>query len=215
MFGSGPSLRTESALKHLAKEATFSCNALPEWGDLPFVPTYHALADTFPQDIDRYIYPELKMKRFWAWRTPVEHEWFQWVDYASYSGGVFADGMVGLGDTLPKIVHGGTTPLTMIQLAAWMGYREFYMVGVDITSRGQCWDSKIDRNLGHRLRNRILKSAAALRATLEASGGNLVDCTFGGCMNETRRVNDDHDLHNGLPIPPLEFKPLKEVLSAS
>jgi hypothetical protein len=224
-MGTGPSLIEQwSLLNDLKNEATMGCNTMVEWSELPFTPTYYGISDLYEQrDID------LLANQIWPGTQAFNVQWpgyynnprFDWVEKAHDSHQVRGDGMVGLGDELPPIPTGRTTPLTLLQLAAWMGYREFYLLGMEQT-RGYCHDVDavvggasrrgtpfpLDKNPKYRIA--IRQCAKRIREDIEAAGGQVYDCSPGGLLNHTGK-----DVHQGLPpmAPVLEYKPLEEVLN--
>ena len=224
ILGNGPSLIDQlPLLEHLRDETTFTCNTIFQWNELPFTPTYYGISDLYDQrDIDPLAEAvSMKTTAFHVqWPGYYRNDRFVWVEKAHDSHQVRNDGFVGLSDTLPPIPTGRTTPLTLSQLAAWMGYREFYLLGMEQT-RGYCHDIDavksgasrrgmpfpLDKNPKYRIA--IRQCAKRMREDLEAVGGAVYDCSPGGLLNHTGK-----EVHTGLPpmAPVLEYKPLEEVL---
>jgi hypothetical protein len=225
ILGTGPSLLEQMPLlKHLKDEATFACNTLLQWPELPFVPTYYGIGDIYDKDdIDKLasFVPDKTCAFNVQWPNNYNNPRFTYVEKAHDSFQMRSYGFVGLGDELPAIPTGRTTPLTLAQIAAWIGYREFYLLGMEQT-RGYCHDPEamvsgaskrgaafpIDKNPRYRIS--IQHCARRMRQDLEEIGGSVTDCSPGGLLNHTGR-----QIHQGLPPigNVLEYKPLEEVLS--
>jgi hypothetical protein len=224
ILGTGPSLLEQlPLLKHLQNEATFVCNTFFKWKEAPFVPTYYGISDLYEQqDIDRLVDilpPEVTAFNV-QWPGYYTNDRFTWVEKAHDSQQVHSQGFLGLGEALPPLHTGRTTPLTLAQLAAWMGYREFYLLGMEQT-RGYCHDVDavvsgasrrgapfpLDKNPRYRIAMR--KCAKRMREDLEAVGGSVVDCSYNGLLNYTGNA-----MHQGLPPTTfiLEYQSLEEVL---
>lgn len=198
ILGNGPSLLEQlPLLERLRGEATFCCNSMGRWDALPFEPTYYGLSDIDKHEwLERNRFPHWKNTlrfnvRFKGWP---DHEDFLSVEKASDSVQVKNSGTVGFEDVLPPIPTARTTPLTLLQLAAWMGYREFYYLGIEQT-RGYAYEPDrlvsmrghqafpLDKNPKYQLA--IQACAERMRADVEAFGGHLYDCTPGGLLNRT------------------------------
>jgi hypothetical protein len=222
ILGTGPSLIDQlPLLERLKNEVTLGCNTIFKWEDLPFTPTYYGISDVYEQryiDALAALIPDGTQALNIQWPGYYNNPRFVWVEKAHDSHQVRADGFVGLKDTLPAIPTARTTPLTLAQLTAWMGYREFYLLGMEQT-RGYCYNPEtlisgiqgnefpIDKNPKYRIA--IRACAKRMREDVEAVGGHVYDCSPGGLLNYT-----GHDIHMGLPpmAPVLEYKPLEEVL---
>jgi hypothetical protein len=231
MLGSGPSLINQlPLLALLERETTFACNSLPAWKELPFTPTYYGVTDIESQEVlDGLTWPEMKMHKFHVgWRDPIgrgadvlddEHPTnldFIWVEKAKENVQMWNHGFVGLGDELTPLPTGRTSPFTLTQLAAWMGYREFYFLGIEQT-RGYCYDP--DATMGFTNRHSfpldkspkyqmaVQRSAERMRVDIEMAGGKVYDCSPGGLLNETNNIQ------RGIKTPViLEYRNLGEVL---
>ena len=218
IFGTGPSLvEQRPVLERLKDEATFSCNGLPLWKDLPFVPMYHGVSDIYDMDVlGRMAFDHLDMQRFqvtWHDKHLPRHPAYLFIKKAHDHIQVFPNGFVGLDDDLPPIPTGRTTPLTLAQVAAWMGYREFYFLGLDC-SVDYCY-GKVDAYLkyhkgggdhtGHRYLQAIQRCFGEARRAVEAVGGCMCDCTPDGFLS-------GHGARRGAPAKSvLPYKLLEEV----
>lgn len=190
MVGSGPSLTRE--LPHLSKlndEFTFSVNRLRQWKDLPFTPGVHGVAEPGPildwgrQIGSIYDFPEAHVRIAVNW-WPVTAPGWLWVPKAPDDIQMRWEGFFGLGDTLPPLPTGWASPLTMAQVAAWFGFREFYFLGCDTTQVGQAWDITKGRTAEVRNIRSILECYERARRDIERAGGKVYDCSHGGRLNQ-------------------------------
>jgi hypothetical protein len=90
---------------------------------------------------------------------------------------------MGMGDYLPPIPSAWASPLTIAQLALWMGFTELYVLGCDITQQGQAWDrekgtTKFPRNI-----RSIVECADRMRSQIWLNGREIYDCTPGGRLS--------------------------------
>lgn len=198
MVGNGPSLLEQLHLLPLLKdETTFCCNSIGEWDELPFEPTYYGVTDLSD-------YKWLERNRFPHWKKTLrfnvqfvdwpEHPDFQTVQKAPDNVQVDPYGTVGMDETLPPIPTARTTPLTLGQLALWMGHRELFYIGIEQT-RGYAYDVDATMSMTGRhafpldknpkYQTAIQRNAAQMRKDIEAHGGRIVDCTPGGLLNVT------------------------------
>ena len=207
ILGNGPSLLKQvDELAALKDEATFCCNSFGRWKEAPFSPTYYGLTDMHDVEMmNPYIFPHLDMMRFQVgWEEDEHHKEFHWVDKAHGESQVHSNGLVGFGtkdeclchmsDELPSLPTGRTSPLTLMQIAIWMGYREFYFLGIEQT-RGYVnepdavmsttgrMEFPLDKNPKYQIA--IQRSFERARKDLESHGGTLIDCTPNGLLNET------------------------------
>lgn len=187
VLGNGPSLGIVD-LTVLRGLHTFACNALPHWEQLPFVPRYYGIMENVNPEI--YLDGiETVVRRRWGeggpkarflamWRMRNRHGWV-WVRHAIEEYPMEKFGFMGLGDTLPPIKSGYSTPITQLQIAAWLGYRTMYLLGVDLTPGAVVVGPGLgpDGDSGERLYKQRFKhiadSAKVAKAALEAAGGGL------------------------------------------
>ncbi len=217
IFGTGPSLlQQKGLLGKMRGEATFACNSLPRWKDCPFTPTYYAVTDIYGEELLRkYSWPELACPKFHiGWDKEVSIPEFLWVEKATDNVQVQSHGFVGFGSELPPIPTGRTSPLTMCQLAAWIGYREFYFLGIEQSDHGYVYDPASElghsgrgANYNHRYLLAVQRCFARARADIEAAGALVYDCTPGGWLNRTGEAKRGVG-HKAV----LEYKRLEEVL---
>ena len=220
LLGTGPSLIAQlPLLEKLRGEKTFGCNGLPKWGALPFDPTYYALTDVHKaSELRQFVFPERHMTRFnigWADRENISE--FNWIEKARDHVQVWSHGFVGFEDMLAPIPTGRTSPLTMCQLAAWLGFREFYFLGIEQSQYGYCFDPSATMSVrgmdlgtgrGQKYLLAVQRCFTKARETIEANGGKIYDCTPGGFLNDTCSFK-----RRGVPQKAiLPYKSLEEVL---
>jgi len=74
ILGNGPSIRDQLPLLHkLRGEATFGCNTLLSWKELPFTPTYYGVTDINDASVlNRVVYPEAEGRGdIWVQHPPL------------------------------------------------------------------------------------------------------------------------------------------------
>ena len=223
IVGCGPSLLKQiDILPMLKDELTFVCNGWPHWEDAPFEGTYYCLTDVKEGHGPMLQWPDHNFKRilidFPQRNNREDMPEFIYVEKAIDSKQMAEYGFVGLTDTLPALPTGWTTPLTAMQVAAWMGVREFYLIGCDFTDSGYAWDPDASKEWhlpnGHHYREFTYRSAMGVwqsaeraRADIEQAGGSFIDCTPQGYLNPTAKGPFPSQSHKGLG-----YKPLEEVL---
>jgi hypothetical protein len=189
------------------------------------VPTYYGVTDIHKAsvltDLLPYLDPDMpKFNVQWPHREDVHNDAFTWVEKDEEWNQVANKGFQGLGYEFGPVPTGRTTPITLAQLAAWMGYREFYFLGIEQT-RGYVYEPEaiisfsgrdsfpLDKN--PRYQQAIQRSAVQMRKDVEAAGGHVYDCTPGGLLNETNEVH-----RRGIRMTPiLEYRNLADVLMAA
>jgi hypothetical protein len=196
--GNGPSLLLQFPLLYaLQDEATMTCNGMPKWDDLPFEPTYHSATDIpLHKWLDNIKGPQWNNTHRFAFQRPgqEEHEEFYTVPTVMDSMQVHSYGMACMGNEFEGMRTARTTPLTIVQFAWWMGYREFYMLGIEQT-RGYAWNPAqtmsitgrsefpIDKNPKYLLG--IQKCAKQMVIDIESHGGHIYDTTPNGFLNDS------------------------------
>jgi hypothetical protein len=189
IFGTGPSLVAQlPLLAPMQQETTWSVNRMRFWKDLPFTPTYHVIAEPGPvlnwgRNMNAvYSYPEVTQQICINW-WPVTAPRWAWVPKAPDDIQMRWEGFFGLGDDLPPVPTGWASPLTLAQIAAWMGFREFFFMGIDTTQTGQAWDAIAGRTAEPRNIRSILECFERARRDIERAGAKIYDCTPGGLIN--------------------------------
>lgn len=189
IFGTGPSLTAQlPLLHHMRQEYTWTVNRMSRWKDLPFIPTNHCFTEPGPVEEwgarvhPAYDFAEAQNRIAIHW-FPVTAPGWLWVAKAPDDIQMRWEGFFGLGNYLPPLPSGWASPLTLCQLAAWMGFQEFYFLGIDTTQEGQAWDPVLGRTLRKRNILAIEECFDRARAQIEKAGRRIVDCTPGGLIN--------------------------------
>ena len=190
LFGTGPSLIDQlPLLSNMNNEYTFTCNRIKLWKELPFTPWLHAVTEPGPflawgRAVARtHACPEAKNHVGCCW-FPVNIPGWHWLPKAPDDIQARWQGVFGMGDHLPPIPTAWASPLTIAQLALWMGFSELYLLGVDTTQTGQAWDrskgtTKFPRNI-----RSIVESADRLRSQVWLNGRKIYDCTPNGRFSQ-------------------------------
>jgi hypothetical protein len=193
--GAGPSLQGQAEyLELLNDELVFTCNRLPQWAECPFIPAYHCITE--PQALlhrhqfDCPQWPETqKLAVHWSptftkgGLKAVESDGWKWVAKAPDSEQVRRQGFWGMGEELPPIPTGYTSPLTIAQVAAWLGVSEIYFLGIDTTDAGYVFNKDHKRNVHPRTIIGITECFVRARQDFEDAGRRMYDCTPGGLIN--------------------------------
>lgn len=154
----------------------------------PFRPTYHGITEPGPIGgwgsyiLAIFDFPEAENRIAINW-WPVNVPGWKWVAKAPDEVQVRWEGWFGLDDHLPPIPTAWASPLTLGQLACWMGYTELYYLGIDTTQDGQAWDVEKGRTREPRSINSILECFDRARVQMDRAGRKIIDCTPGGLIN--------------------------------
>ena len=221
VLGNGPSLLLDD-LTSLKNEDTFTCNSFLRWHERPFDPTYHGITDVYdPKELELCAYrgqaPETQRFHIgWPGDAYPRNDAFIWVEKAAESVHMDVVGFAGLDAELPSIPTGRTSPFTNAQLAAWMGYREFYFLGIEQTVWGYVDEPEatkthrgLDKNPNPKIFLAVQRCAHRMRADIEAVGGVVYDCTPGGLLNPSGAETYRRGIRKEYPLP---YKSLREVL---
>jgi hypothetical protein len=190
IFGTGPSVVKEiDLLPKMVDEDTWTVNRMRLWGDLPFVPTHHVVAEPGPilnwgrQIHDRYDFPEALNRIAINWWEVSAPGWL-WCPKAPDDIQMRWEGFFGLSDRFTPLPTGWASPLTAAQLACWMGHTEIYFLGIDTTQVGQVWDIEQGRTAQPRNIRSIMECFDRARADIQLSGRQVYDCSKGGRVNQ-------------------------------
>jgi len=189
IMGTGPSLVKElPILHHLQDESTWTVNRMKLWGDLPFTPLHHIVAEPSPIMMwgnavnPRYDFPKAINRiaiNWWAVQAP---GWL-WCPKAPDDIQMRWEGFMGLTDQFAPLPTGWASPLTAAQLACWMGYTEIYFLGIDTTQVGQAWDVETGRTAQPRNVRSIMECFDRARVDIQLAGRKVYDCSRGGRIN--------------------------------
>ena len=206
LMGTGPSLAEQAALMpKLASEYVFTCNRMHLWKELGIRPFVHCVTEPQPflewgtNIAPIYDHPNAQNKVAVMW-WPVRVPGWLWCPKAPEEIQIRWQGFYGMGEPFRPLPTGWASPLTISQLAAWMGFREFIFLGIDTTQQGQAWDPTNGRTLQARNIRSIMECFDRARVDIQRLGGVVYDCTPGGRINR-----------EGI----LPYRSLEDVLSAS
>lgn len=190
IFGTGPSLAKQlPLLKRWNGDETWTVNRMARWKELPFVPTHHSVTEPGPIEnwgkriLQMYDFP-LALNRIAVHWFPVTAPGWLWCAKAVDDIQVRWEGAFGCGDYLPPLPSAWASPLTVSQLAAWIGYQEIVFLGIDTTQEGQAWDITRGRTTYARSILTILECADRIYHTFTKAGRKVYDCTPGGRINQ-------------------------------
>lgn len=128
IIGNGPSLRHED-LHMLKDEITFACNSLIKlFDEIPFKPTYYFAQDNHIILDNKEHIEQLQTTRFIKSHYANRYH----IKGVTYYKMLFSKKPIGFSHDLTKVVYSGqTVTYSMIQFAAYMGFKEIYLIGVD------------------------------------------------------------------------------------
>ena len=130
IIGNGPSLRHED-LRRLMElgETTFACNSLIKlFNEIPFSPTYY-----FAQDNKIILDNKEEIENYKGTKFIKAHYARRYhIGGATYYNMLFPKRPIGFSNDISNVVYSGqTVTYSMIQFAAYMGFKEIYLIGVD------------------------------------------------------------------------------------
>ena len=192
ILGCGPSLIEQlPLLEQLNSHATFCCNRMSYWAELPFEPTYYSCSTpTVVKGVEPSDPPFRKYKFLFSRKVDSLPGW------VSVRKKPYAE-VAGLGDSIDLVKTGWSSPFLMAQVAAWMGYRRLYFLGVDGKNGGHCYDPDGTwLPFSYRLGTEEFQRGWQLLIDALEPECSLVDCTPGGVLNEV-----------------LGYTPLEEILA--
>lgn len=199
VIGNGPSLRYED-LRMLAGETTFACNSLIKlFDEIPFKPTYYFAQDNhIILDNKEYI-EKLDTTRFVKAHYASRYH----ILGVTYYKMLFPKRPIGFSWDIPNVVYSGqTVTYSMIQFAAYMGFKEIYLIGVDCNySKDNCVitaDSYFDKRLFNASRayaapevDTNLLAFARAKEVCDKKGVRIYNATRGGKLEIFPRVDFD------------------------
>jgi len=190
IFGTGPSLIDQvPLLGDMNNEYTFTCNRMRSWEDLPFTPWVHCTTEPHPflawglGVAERCDFPTAKNRIGCMW-FPVRVKDWLWLPKAPDDLQVRWQGTFGLGDYLPPIPTAWASPLTISQLALWMGFSKIYLLGCDTTQLGQAWDRETGTTKVPRSIRSIIECAERIGRDVWRDGREIWDCSGGTLTKE-------------------------------
>lgn len=199
VIGNGPSLRNED-LRMLKNETTFACNSLIRlFDEIPFTPTYYFAQDNhIILDNKEYI-EKLATTRFVKSHYASRYH----IPGVTYYKMLFPKNPIGFSRDIANVVYSGqTVTYSMIQFAAYMGFKEIYLIGVDCNySTGNTTisaDSYFDKRLFNSSRSYAppevdtnLLAFARAKEVCDLYGVKIYNATRGGKLEIFPRANFD------------------------
>ena len=206
IIGNGPSLRN-SDLRRLMElgETTFACNSLIKlFGEIPFTPTYY-----FAQDNKIILDNKDEITKYNGTRFVKAHYAGRYhIKGVTYYNMLFPQEPIGFSNEISKVVYSGqTVTYSMIQFAAYMGFKEIYLIGVDCNySSGNSvitQESYFDPRLFNSGRSYAapevdtnLLAYARAREVCDKQGVKIYNATRGGKLEVFERADLDDILNN-------------------
>ena len=189
LMGTGPSLIEQlPLLEQMKTEYTFSCNRMKMFQGLPFTPWLHCISEPGPLMAwgaavhPTYDYPEAQNRVACIW-FPVKAPGWLWMPKAPDDLQVRWQGTFGMGDYLPPVPSAWASPLTISQLALWMGFTELYLLGNDLSQTGQAWDKETGTTKFPRNVRSTVECADRMNRDIWRNGRKMYDCTPGGRLS--------------------------------
>ncbi len=201
IIGNGPSLRNEDLrLLNRNNEYTFACNSLIKlFDEIPFYPTYYFAQDNKIITDNKKEIENLKGVRFIKAHYARRYH----IKGAIYYSMLFRKKPIGFSNDIAKVVYSGqTVTYSMIQFAAYMGFTEIYLIGVDCNySPGNSvitGDSYFDKRLFNGNRTYTppevdinLLAFEQARKICEPKGIHIYNATRGGKLEIFNRIDFD------------------------
>jgi len=184
----------------LAGETTFACNSLIKlFDEIPFKPTYYFAQDNhIILDNKEYI-EKLDTVRFVKAHYASRYH----IPGVTYYKMLFPKHPIGFSDNMANVVYSGqTVTYSMIQFAAYMGFKEIYLIGVDCNYSKDnsviTADSYFDKRLFNASRpyaapevDTNLLAFARAKEVCDKKGVNIYNATRGGKLEIFPRVDFD------------------------
>ena len=206
IIGNGPSLR-HSDLKRLMEldEITFACNSLIKlFDEIPFRPTYYFAQDNKiildnKQEIENYTGTKF-IKAHYASRYHLKG--------VTYYNMLFPKCPIGFSNNISSVVYSGqSVTYSMIQFAAYMGFKKIYLIGVDcsysLNNDVITENSYFDKRLFNSQRNYAapevdtnMLAYARAKEVCDRSGITIYNATRGGKLEIFERADLDKLLGN-------------------
>lgn len=204
LVGNAPSLLdlTPRQIDGLNKEYLFMGSRYFDWKEATLGPSFYFQGERrqATEWLDKKWHQKAtaSVARFWVDWQPAPAGWVTVPHPPSNAHDVLNYGLFGHlegqctnGVDNPHLAHGKVTPLGMVQVAKYLGFGEFYTIGVQGTLVGEVYDANRKRNM----------HAPGIEKGYFAVAKNvIIDCSENGGMNVT----------GGGPLP---YKPLDEVLA--
>lgn len=206
IIGNGPSL-CNNDLKRLVElgETTFACNSLIRlFNEIPFTPTYYFAQDNKIILDNKQEIADYKGTRFLKAHYASRYH----IKGVTYYNMLFPQHPIGFSNNIAKVVYSGqTVTYSMIQFAAYMGFKEIYLIGVDCnysnSNSAITKESYFDPRLFNIKRSYAppevdtnLLAYARARKVCDKQGVKIYNATRGGKLEIFERANLDEVLNN-------------------
>jgi hypothetical protein len=201
IIGNGPSL-TDSDLQRLMQlgEVTFACNSLIKlFDEKQFRPTYY-----FAQDNKVILDNKEEIERYEGMRFIKAHYASRYhLKGVTYYNMLFPQSPIGFSSDISRVVYSGqTVTYSMIQFAAYMGFKEIYLIGVDcnysakedVITKESYFDPRMynsSRSYAAPEVDTNLKAYARARQVCDKAGIRIYNATRGGKLEIFERADLD------------------------
>lgn len=210
IIGNGPSLRN-SDLKRLMElgEVTFACNSLIKlFDEIPFRPTYY-----FAQDNRIILDNRKEIESYQGTRFLKAHYAGRYhIIGVTYYNMLFPKKPIGFSSDIAKVVYSGqTVTYSMIQFAAYMGFKEIYLIGVDcnyspgndVITKESYFDTRLFNSARSYAAPEVdtnLLAYARAKEVCDKRGITIYNATRGGKLEIFERADLDTVLNNNKTI---------------
>ena len=206
IIGNGPSLRNCDLCRLMELgEVTFACNSLIKlFDEIPFRPTYY-----FAQDNKIILDNKKEIANYKGIRFLKAHYASRYhIKGVTYYNMLFPQHPIGFSNNIPDVVYSGqTVTYSMIQFAAYMGFKEIYLIGVDCNYSSNNnvinEESYFDPRLFNSKRSYAapevdtnLLAYTRAREVCDKQGVKIYNATRGGKLEVFERANLDDILKN-------------------
>lgn len=201
LIGNGPSLSVDDLeILHQKNVCCIGCNSIHKmFGRTNWRPMYYAMGDPFAyKRIGREI-REQNLTCFVRDFAEINDDESSFILYPSI-GEKYFPGYPNFSDDLVKGVYGGRTVMyDMLQIAAYMGFKEIYLLGVDFSWGEDGRDSHfckeyINNKLaqeGLKYRGEIMHAYISAQNYADLHGIDIYNATRGGQLEVFKRVDFD------------------------
>lgn len=204
IIGNGPSLKYED-LHKLKNETTFACNSLIRlFDEIPFKPTYYFAQDNHIILDNKEQITKLETTRFIKSHYANRYH----IPGVIYYKMLFPKNPIGFSNDISNVVYSGqTVTYSMIQFAAYMGFKEIYLIGVDcnyskdnnVINENSYFDKRLFTSTRKYAAPEVdtnLMAFARAKEICDKQGIHIYNATRGGKLEIFPRVNFDTLFNN-------------------
>lgn len=178
ILGTGPSLLrlTKEERAGLAGEHTFGCSRYWKWKDALPLSFYVASEQNHVNDMEGFGTHKAKARiaRFMLNWQPTREGWVG-LPVEMYRRVSIGTGGLGV---FPHVHQAVSETLVALQVARWLGFREFYFLGNELTRSGEVYNTEEHRG------SDISTMRSDFAAAASALHGSLFDCTPDGNLSK-------------------------------